>query len=209
MEGQADAGRPAAVAKAALRARVLAARRAALPSDRAVAAAAITAAVLTLPEVRGARTIASYLSIGTEPSTAELVDVLRSRDARVLVPVLRPDLDLDWAIYENRAGLSPAGRGLWTPAGPLLGLEAVAEADVVVVPALAVSVTGDRLGRGGGSYDRALARLPAGCPVVALLYEGELLTDVPAEQHDRPVSVVVTPSGVTRPVAARPGGGPP
>jgi 5-formyltetrahydrofolate cyclo-ligase len=210
MEGDPRAGdAPVAAAKAALRARVLAARRAMPPADRAVAAAALTAAVLTLPEVRSARTIASYLSIGTEPSTAELVDVLRSRDVRVLVPALRTDLDLDWAIYENRVALSPGARGLRTPSGALLGVGAVAGADVVVVPTLAVDGAGARLGRGGGSYDRALARLPRGCPVVALLYDGELLPAVPAEAHDRAVTVVVTPSGVTRPAADRPGAGPP
>ena len=200
---------PVATAKAELRARVLAARRAMPPPDRAVAAAALTAAVLTLPEVRPARTIASYLSIGSEPSTAELVDVLRSRDVRVLVPVLRADLDLDWAIYETRAGLSPGDRGLWKPSGPALGVAALAEADVVVVPALAADPAGTRLGRGGGSYDRALTRLPQGRPVVALLYDGELLPAVPAQAHDRPITVVVTPSGVTRPGDARPGADPP
>ncbi|HEX4699783.1 MAG TPA: 5-formyltetrahydrofolate cyclo-ligase [Actinomycetes bacterium] len=210
MEGDPGTGDvPVATAKAELRARVLAARRAMPPPDRAVAAAALTAAVLTLPEVRPARTIASYLSIGSEPSTAELMDVLRSRDVRVLVPVLRADLDLDWAIYETRAGLSPGDRGLWKPSGASLGVAAVAQADVLVVPALAVDAAGTRLGRGGGSYDRALTRLPRGRPVVALLYDGELLPAVPAEPHDRAVTVVVTPSGVTRPGAARPGVGPP
>ena len=88
--------------KAALRAAVLAARRAMPAAARAEAASSLTAAVLTLPEVMTARIVAVYVSIGTEPPTAELLDVLRSRDARVLVPVLREDLDLDWAIYENR-----------------------------------------------------------------------------------------------------------
>jgi 5-formyltetrahydrofolate cyclo-ligase len=210
MEGDPRTGEaPVATAKAELRARVFAARRAMPPADRAVAAAALTVAVLTLPEVRPARTIASYLSIGSEPSTAELVDVLRSRDVRVLVPLLRADLDLEWAIYETRAGLSRGDRGLWKPSGASLGVAAVAQADVLVVPALAVDGAGTRLGRGGGSYDRALARLPRGRPVVALLYDGELLPAVPAEAHDRPVTVVVTPSGVTRPGDARPGAGPP
>jgi 5-formyltetrahydrofolate cyclo-ligase len=64
------------------------------------------------------------------------------------------------------------------------------------VPALAVGRDGTRLGRGGGSYDRALARVPAATPVVALLYEDELLETVPAEPHDRRVSAAVLPSGV-------------
>jgi 5-formyltetrahydrofolate cyclo-ligase len=113
----------------------------------------------------------------------------------VLVPVLREDLDLDWAIYETREQLSPGARGLRVPDGPRLGVAAVADADVVLVPALAVGDDGARLGRGGGSYDRALARVPAGRPRTALLYDGELLPGVPAEPHDQRVTGVVTPSG--------------
>lgn len=193
-----DEAGPATREKAGLRAAVLAARRALPESARAAAACTLTAAVLTLSEVSTARTVAVYVSIGTEPPTAELLDVLRSRDVRVLLPVLRDDLDLDWAIYENRDQMSPGPRGLWTPKGGRLGVDAVAEADVVLVPALAVGADGTRLGRGGGSYDRALSRVPAGRPVVALLYDGELLPAVPAEPHDRRVTTVVTPAGAHR-----------
>ncbi len=185
--------------KARLRAGVIAARRAASGPERAAASASLTAAVLSLPDLSVARTVALYISIGTEPGTAELLDVLRSRDVTVLLPVVRHDLDLDWAIYAGREHLSPAARGIPAPGGPLLGLAAVADADAVVVPALAVGLDGTRLGRGGGSYDRALARVVPGRPVVALLYDGELLPVVPAEPHDRRVTVVVTPSRVHRP----------
>ena len=181
--------------KAALRAAVLAARRAMPAAARAEAASSLTAAVLTLPEVMTARIVAVYVSIGTEPPTAELLDVLRSRDTRVMVPVLREDLDLDWAIYETREQMSPGPRGLWAPEGPRLGVDAITDADVVLVPALAVGADGARLGRGGGSYDRALARVPVGRPRAALLYDGELLPGVPAEPHDQRVTDVVTPSG--------------
>jgi 5-formyltetrahydrofolate cyclo-ligase len=79
-----------------------------------------------------------------------------------------------------------------------LGRDAVATADVVLVPGLAVDRTAMRLGRGGGSYDRALGRVPVGTFVCTLLYDGEVLDEVPAEPHDRPVTAVVTPSGLTR-----------
>jgi len=182
--------------KAALRRSMLAARGALPLAARVDAASLLTSAVLTLPEVVAAQSVALYVSIGTEPSTAELLDVLRSRDVRVLLPVLLgQDLDLDWAIYETRERLSPGPRGLWTPDGDRLGVEAVGAADVVLVPAVAVGEDGTRLGRGGGSYDRALGRVPPGRPVLALLYDGELLPAVPAEPHDRPVTGVVTPSG--------------
>ncbi|MFJ6952794.1 5-formyltetrahydrofolate cyclo-ligase, partial [Micromonospora aurantiaca (nom. illeg.)] len=67
-------------------------------------------------------------------------------------------------------------------------------AALVVVPAVAVDRRGIRLGRGGGSYDRALARVPATVPTVALLHDGELVAAVPALPHDRPVHCVITPA---------------
>jgi 5-formyltetrahydrofolate cyclo-ligase len=66
---------------------------------------------------------------------------------------------------------------------------------VLFVPALAVDRRGNRLGRGGGSYDRALSRVPRRALVVALLYDGELVDELPTEPHDRPVNAVVTPGG--------------
>ncbi len=79
----------------------------------------------------------------------------------------------------------------------LLGVDAVRSVDALLVPALAVDAAGSRLGRGGGSYDRALARVPAGTPVAALLFDDEVLAldAVPRDAWDRPVTAVVTPSG--------------
>jgi 5-formyltetrahydrofolate cyclo-ligase len=68
----------------------------------------------------------------------------------------------------------------------------------VLVPGLAASPTGMRLGRGGGSYDRALGRVPVGTFTCALLYDDEVDRDVPTEPHDRAVSAVATPSGIRR-----------
>lgn len=184
--------------KTDLRARALAVRRAMTPDAREVAGAAITRTVLDLAEVTAARTVAAYLSIGTEPATTDLVDTLRSKGVRVVVPVLRDDLDLDWAEYVGIDHLAQGPRGLWSPQGPLLGVDAVVESDVVVVPAVAVDDRGVRLGRGGGSYDRALERVPAGHPVIALLYDGERRDVVPAQAHDRRVTTLVTPSEVRR-----------
>jgi 5-formyltetrahydrofolate cyclo-ligase len=82
------------------------------------------------------------------------------------------------------------------PPGPRLGVTAIASAEIVFVPALAVDATGARLGRGGGSYDRALRRVGAGVPVIALLYAGEIVPAVPTEPHDHPVTAALTPDGL-------------
>ena len=62
------------------------------------------------------------------------------------------------------------------------------------MPGQAVSLSGDRLGQGGGCYDRALARVPVGTPVVCLLYDDEVGLDVPVDPHDRPVTAAATPT---------------
>jgi 5-formyltetrahydrofolate cyclo-ligase len=184
--------------KAELRTRLLARRRARSQEDRETAARSIAAAVLALPEITVSSTVAAYLSIGTEPPTMHLVESLRSRGIGVLVPVVGEDRDLNWADYDGPDRLFQTPRGLREPGGPLLGHEAVASAGVVLVPALAVDERGSRLGRGGGSYDRALGRVPAGRPVLALVYDDEVLPDVPVEPHDRPVTGAVTPNRVLR-----------
>ena len=98
----------------------------------------------------------------------------------MLLPLLLPDGDLDWASYEGPDSLRPGPRGLTEPAEPPRGVTAVSSADLVLVPALAVDHSGLRLGRGGGSYDRALARVGAQVPTVALLYDTELVPVLPA-----------------------------
>ncbi|MFG3117383.1 5-formyltetrahydrofolate cyclo-ligase [Streptomyces sp. NPDC048197] len=146
-------------------------------------------------------TVAAYVSMGSEPPTGALLDRLREAGVRVLLPVLMPDNDLDWAPYEGADRLVPAGWGLHEPAGERLGPQAVAQADVVLLPGLAVDRDGVRLGRGGGSYDRVLERLDrAGAPahLVVLLFDAEVRDEVPAEPHDRRVHAAVTPSGVHR-----------
>ncbi|MFC4067370.1 5-formyltetrahydrofolate cyclo-ligase [Actinoplanes subglobosus] len=94
------------------------------------------------------------------------------------------------------SGLVAGPRGLREPDGPRLGVDAVRSVDLLLVPALAVGLDGIRMGRGGGSYDRVMARLPEPGPlIVALLHDGEDVGSVPAEPHDRRVHAVITPTG--------------
>ncbi|HEX6485523.1 MAG TPA: 5-formyltetrahydrofolate cyclo-ligase [Nocardioidaceae bacterium] len=184
--------------KVALRDQLLTARRRHPLAAAREDAEAIAAHLLHAPEVRRAATVAIYISLSNEPGTGPLVEQLHELGRRLILPALLPDNDLDWAVYQGPQSLVPASRGLLEPLGPRLGPEAVATADVVLCPGLAVDRRGRRLGRGGGSYDRALARVPVGTFVCTLLYDGELLDHVPAEDHDRPVTAVVTPSSLTR-----------
>jgi 5-formyltetrahydrofolate cyclo-ligase len=172
-------------AKAALRAAALSRRAGLTAAERDAAGEAIAAALQDV--LRPARRVAAYVAIGTEPPIGAVLTGCHD----VLLPVLLPDGDLDWAT--GPVG-RPTHRGLLEPTGSRLGAQAIGDCDVVLVPALAVDDRGNRLGRGGGSYDRALAR--AAGLTIAVLYDGERVAALPTEPHDIPVQAVVSPSGL-------------
>jgi 5-formyltetrahydrofolate cyclo-ligase len=168
-------------------------------SERSAAGRSLRDAVLSLPEAQLAGTVAGYISVGTEPETRGLMYALWKRGTYVLLPLLLSDNDLDWACYEGPDSLTAGRHGLLEPAEPPRGPAAVASADLVIVPALAVDRAGRRLGRGGGSYDRVLARVGAAVPTIALIYDGELLDEVPAGRRDQRVQMTARPrEGITR-----------
>lgn len=163
--------------KQALRREMLTRRKAMTPAQLNAASIAICGYLGDFIEehLGDKLTIAAYEPFGTEPG-GDLLLPLLSAFGPVLLPVLRPDNDLEWNDK---------------------GLEGIGEAQLIVVPAVAVDVSGYRLGRGGGSYDRALARASASALRVALLHEGELVDCVPTEPHDERVHFAITPAGVT------------
>lgn len=184
-------------AKRALRTQVLAARAARATKGPETDGTALAAHVLALPQVRAGACVVAYVSSGTEPPTALLLEELRRAGVRVLLPVLLADDDLDWAPYVDDRTWQTGRLGLREPAAEPLGVDAVAHADLVLLPGLAVSTTGQRMGRGGGSYDRALTRVPPGTVTAVLLHPEEVGLPVPVEPHDRPVSAAITRDGIT------------
>jgi 5-formyltetrahydrofolate cyclo-ligase len=186
-----EPGEPA-VAKDGLRAALLLRRRDRSEADRAAAADAVADALLE--GLRGVGTLAAFVPDPMEPGHGRLPEAYPELGARVLLPVI-PSAGrvLDWAAYTGELEL---GRfGLSQPTGPRLGPLAIAEADAVVVPALAVDRAGYRLGRGGGYYDRALVHARPDAVLVTIVFDDERVDALPREVHDRPVTAVVTPSG--------------
>jgi 5-formyltetrahydrofolate cyclo-ligase len=186
-------------AKISLRRHLIAQRKQMDEPERGAAGRSLRDAVLSLPEAQMAGTVAAYVSIGTEPDTRGLIFALWKRGSYVLLPLWREDDDLDWASYEGPDSLAPGPRGLLQPTETPRGVTAVTSADLVIVPALAVDRGGQRLGRGAGCYDRALARVGPAIPTVALIYDDELLDAVPAAAHDQRVRMAAQPrQGITR-----------
>jgi 5-formyltetrahydrofolate cyclo-ligase len=179
-------------AKSALRERFLARRRERPVALRDAATAALTTALLR--GLAGVRAVAAYVPHEDEPGHGRIPAAFTQLGARVLLPVVPMEgRELTWAVDTGR--LTPGRFGLLEPLGPRLGPTAIGTADVVVVPALAVASDGVRLGRGGGYYDRALQHARGDAVLVALVFDDELIDELPSEPHDRRVTAVVTPSG--------------
>jgi 5-formyltetrahydrofolate cyclo-ligase len=171
-----------------MRAALLAARRALAPDERRRRDTAIAAALSRV--VGGRSVVAAFVPGEREPGRLPSV----GDGQRLLLPVLLPDNDLDWAA--GSGAFAPGRFGLREPVGPRLGVDAVLDADLILVPALAVDGRGMRLGRGGGSYDRVLTRVAGRVPALAVVDPDEVVPVVPAEPHDRPVQGYVTPDGL-------------
>jgi 5-formyltetrahydrofolate cyclo-ligase len=185
-------------AKLALRDQLSTSRNRLGIAEVGAAARGLADILLAAEEVRRAASVAAYVSIGNEPGTGPLLDRLVAAGKRVILPIVLPDLDLDWAVYRGPDELVRARLGLLQPSGPTLGPDAIGTPDAVLVPGQAVGPDGMRLGRGGGCYDRALGRVPVGTFTCVLLYDGEVGIDVPREPHDRPVTAAATPRGILR-----------
>lgn len=120
---------------------------------------------------------------------------------RALLPVLLDEAGAPlgeprWGLWETGRALVTLGRPPAQPDGEARGAESLKEADLIVIPALAASADGTRLGQGGGWYDRALMYRSPGVPVVAAIFDDEVLEAgiIPAEPHDVPVDAIVTPT---------------
>lgn len=184
-----------ATAKSALRARLLAARRAVSPEVHDAEAGALAGHLERL--AAGAGTVCAYLPVRSEPGSTAMLDGLTRRGIRVLLPVVRTDDDgtplaLMWGEYRPET-LVKARFGLLEPAPPWLPAASLTEADLVLIPALAVDLRGVRLGRGAGFYDRSLPLRRADAPLVAVVRDAEFLDELPAEAHDVPMTHALTP----------------
>lgn len=183
-------------AKRALRAELRERRRIRTATQRDADSAALTAQLEHLIEHSGARKIAAYLSRPDEPDTRPFIEWACQQGVKVLLPVAREDGLLDWAPYDGGDEELDA-LGMPTPTTDLLGPIAINAVDLILVPAAAVDHSGMRMGWGRGYFDKTLGSMEQCPPVYAVIFDDELLDQVPTERHDQGVDGVVTPAGVT------------
>jgi 5-formyltetrahydrofolate cyclo-ligase len=142
-----------------------------------------------------------YLGVGHEPPTLPLMHALHSSGHKVLLPVCEPGRELSWVFWTPDTGFERSKYApILEPAGPRYGPETAAGAAVLFIPATAVDLAGNRIGQGGGYYDKFLGHLATAgkeIPLAAVIYDDELLPAgrIPAEEFDRPVPAVLAPSG--------------
>ena len=189
------------------------ARRAELDPDLARRKSEAIGRVLSfLPEYRLARTLLLFVSFRDEVNTGPLIRAALREHKRVAVPkVLRPPRHpernlLPCAIRSFPGDLTPGAHGILEPPDGAERPVRVEELDLVVVPGVAFTPAGDRLGYGGGFYDRFLPTLAPGTPTVGLCFDLQLVESLPREPHDHRVSAVVTEKGVIRPAGIHPPG---
>lgn len=145
-----------------------------------------------LSEWQSAQTIAGYLGYGAEPRVTHLLQQAILLGKTVLLPILQGDGDLKWAAWDGEIDSLVRRGNVLEPHIPGT-FEAISSADIVITPALAVDRSGHRLGQGGGSFDRALKRA-VNATSIALIYDHDFVDQLPADEHDQRVDVVITPT---------------
>lgn len=148
-----------------------------------------------LTERLEARSVAAYLPNPDEPNIRPWLNWAHARDIRVLLPISRDDGLLDWVVGDGER--EQQGRlGVPEAIGDVLGPIAINDVDLIIVPAASVDRSGMRMGWGRGYYDRMLGSMEQSPPVYAVVFDNELVDEVPTDVHDKPVTGVVTPSGI-------------
>lgn len=172
------------------------------PGERADRARAITARLLANHAIAQANRVGVYLALGDEPETRDFISALWSRGIDVYVPRVTSDLHFEWMALGPDTALTPGRFGIDEPSVGEGGPARIrtSDLDVIVAPALVVDHRGFRLGRGVGYFDRALAGTTS--PIIAIVHDEDIVDELPHEDHDVPVDVVISPSGTFRPEPA-------
>ena len=149
--------------------------------------------ILSATGLKTATNVASYISYEFEPETSDINQRLIEDGKKVFLPRLLENNDIQWVNWDGSLENLTKNEKIYEPIGS--AVEVVL--DVIILPALHVDRMGNRLGQGGGSYDRALSRSKAF--KIALLHHGELTSEIlPVQPHDEKVDAAATPEIIVR-----------
>jgi len=180
-------------AKKALRERVIAQRDALSPAAREAQTQSILHSLLCLPAYKSASVVAAYASMASEFGTAEFMRHALGEGKQLLLPRIdkaKHRLDLH-AVTDLQSDLVPGIWGIREPAPHCQRVDA-SKADFMLVPGVAFTKRGERLGYGGGYYDRLLTEVAPDTRRVAAAFAIQIVEEMPLDEHDQPVHVIVT-----------------
>lgn len=167
------------------------------PLERREADLTVVDHLLQLVTELGAGVVLGYFALADEVRIDGFLAGAVQKGVKVLLPYSGVGT-LRFRRWRPTTGLERDGEGVWSPVGDDVG-EAALRGAIVVVPGRAFDPAGGRLGRGGGYYDRLLARARSrGRVVVGAAYECQVIESVPREPHDMPVDLLATERGVRR-----------
>ncbi len=188
----------AIMAKRALRAELRERRRIRSQHERDAATESLTAQLIALTSTLGPRSLSCYLATPDEPQTRPFLRWAAEQGIRVLLPISRDDGLLEWATYDGKLDESLDTLGMPVPTTEVLGPIAINDVGLILVPAAAVDRGGMRMGWGRGYFDKTLGSMERRPPVFAIVFDGEVVDELPRETHDQSVDGVVTPSAILR-----------
>jgi len=176
---------------------MLALRNSKPPSELDQLSSEITAKLVELPTVREARTISTYLDVGSEVRTHGVVEWALRNGKRIIVPVVeRASKRLIFSEFKAPEELEKGAHGIPEPKREFRRPVALEQADVILVPGVAWDRRGFRIGYGAGYYDRSINALRTHVATVGLAYEFQFVSNVPRSRYDRRVDRIVTESKI-------------
>lgn len=173
-------------AKSRIRAAVLAERSQVLALETA---SGFSNQLMSLCGQLGAQSVGIYLSFGSEPKTDLFIVAAKAAGISLYAPRTGASSTMDFARLEGPT--EPTEHGFLQPVGEVIEPD---QLDLIIAPALSVDSLGNRLGRGGGFFDRYLDKFEGA--VAAVVYAHELVPLLPSEAHDRPVQFAITQAGI-------------
>ncbi len=178
--------------KSAIRKELLSRRDQIPPEVRKIKNRMIQERLLSLNEFKAAKTVFFFASFRTEVDTAELIKASLADGKRVVLPKVDKDKQ-ELLLYEIQdfSDLTPGYMRIPEPLSQEKQMS-INDMDIVIIPGAGFDASGNRIGYGGGYYDRLLSGLPKHIPVIAPAFEEQIMDSIPSEPHDIKVDMIVT-----------------
>jgi len=154
--------------------------------------------LIKLPELRQSKVVMSYLSFKNEVDTEAIIDWCFNQGKEVVIPYCEMGSNeiIPCKLYPDRRGLEKNKFGIWEPKKDLKTSIEIDNIDVIIVPGVGFDNNCNRLGFGGGYYDRFLAKRQRETQAIAICYQNQIVESIPTDDYDIKMDMVVTESNI-------------